>query len=66
MPFLSNPHLLFWRKTSLPLNVGSVGPRLVVLPSLKCGWSVVLVEKECSKKEMKASRKKKKKKSWQC
>lgn len=57
MLFLFSSHLLFWGKISLLLNMVSVGPRFVVPPSSKCGWSLVLVEKEnLANKEMKASR----------
>lgn len=38
----------------------SVGPGFVVPPSSKCGWSLVLVEKEnLANREIKASRNKK-------
>ena len=42
-PTLSNCYLLFWRETSLLLNVVLVGPRLVVPSSLKCGWNLASV-----------------------
>lgn len=60
MLFLFSSHLFFWGKISLLLNIVSVGPGFVVSPSSKCGWSLVLVEKEnLANREIKASRNKK-------
>lgn len=60
MLFLFSSHLFFWGKISLLLNMVSVGPGFVVPPSSKCGWSLVLVEKEnLANREIKASRNKK-------
>lgn len=57
MLFLFSSHVFFWGKISLLLNMVSAGPGFVVPPSSKCGWNLVLVEKEnLANREMKASR----------